>query len=196
MIANPIVAGLRYSPELVALVRALDAASLEVGGALDYYGHREDDMAPGYTRRASWEPWLHANAKRLSEALAPMRAVCSGMIVAESAAQGLSVALDETGDVLCPPSIELNWDAVWHLRDVDPGKGVLDIPDLVERNGGPLRAVCFADGEVYPIDDGIDASAVLVWFRRALGRMRYGPGPYSCSLVDRPYGWQAFAQER
>lgn len=196
MIARPNGTPLRYSSELVSIVRALDAACVEVDGALGYYNNRLLDEPAEYSRRGSWEPWLHGNAKRLDIALSSLRGVCSAMIISESAAQGLVVERDQTGDVLCPQEVELNWPLVWRIGEKVIDGDVLHIPDLSVNNAGRARAVCFATGDVFPIDNGVDASAVIVWFRRALGRIHCGPGPYTCTLVERAYGWQAFAAER
>lgn len=196
MIARPDGAQLRYSSELVSLIRALDAACVEVDGALGYYSNRQLDEPAAYNRRESWGPWLHGNAKRLEAALSPMRAACSAMIISESAAQGLVVERDMTGDVLCPQGVGLNWPLVWRTGDDVIESDVFCLPDLAVKNKGRARAVCFASGDVFPIDDEVDSSAVLVWFRRALGRIHYEPGPYTCTLVERAYGWQAFSSER
>lgn len=187
-----------YSLELVALVRAADAAEMAVRSGLwhfnDHAMHAEAPMADP----ESLPSWACYNLEAFQQTLPALRSLVFQMVSA--AHPGVEIEANRLGDA-CPPQFVL--DVFEPIQDTmmrhlpTSELSIVKLPDISARlktQVGDNRIV-YWDGEVYIIPQHVPSSFVDVWFRRAMGYWE-DRGAYPVRLEARTYGWQAFGIER
>lgn len=187
-----------YSPELVALVRAVDAAEMAVRSGLwhfdDHAVHPEEPMADP----ESLPSWACYNLEAFQQTLPVLRSlVFQGVSAAHP---GVVIEANRLGDA-CPPQFVLDvfepiQDAI--IRHLPSSEiAIAKLPDLSDRLKKEVgdNTLVYWDGEVYIIPQHVPSSFVEVWFRRAMGYWE-DCGAYPVRLEVRSYGWQAFGIER
>lgn len=188
----------QYSPNLVGIVRALDAAEMAVRSTLwhfDDHAMSPDDPMKDPESLASW---ASQNVEALGKSLPALRQLFHQMVSAET--PGIEIERNRLGDACPPPFVQAVFDPmeatiVRHLPASDIAIAALPtLPESVKAQTGDSRVV-YWDGEVYVIPRDVPDSFVEVWFRRGTGYWDDG-GAHPLRLEQRSYGWQAFGIER